>query len=173
MTSHSDKPSKPAPYQVPLDGRPEPNQFRVLIADDQAANRLILSRLLNMTGYLTFEASDGQQALDCITSRATDLVIMDIEMPNMNGLEAIRQIRHLPDPRLASLPILAATGNPQAETQRELLDAGASDFLTKPFDTRVLLKTIARLLSPSPGPSPAFTSDSLRIKQSQSVKNSP
>lgn len=161
MKPSSDKLSKPAPFEVPHDGVPESNQFRVLVVDDQAANRLILTRLLNLTGYLTFEACDGLLALQCITSRATDLVIMDIEMPNLNGLDAIRQIRALRDPRLASLPILAATGNPQPETHQELLDAGANDFLTKPFDTRLLLKTISRLLSPSPGPIPTSAKENI------------
>lgn len=155
------------------DGKPPPNQFRVLIVDDQSANRLILSRLLNITGYLTYEAGDGQEALNHIASREVDLVIMDVEMPNMSGLEAIRQIRDLNDPRLASLPILAGTGNPQAKIQRELLDAGANTFLTKPFDTQILLKSIAKLLSPTPGPIPSAEQTDLRCPKSASVKNLP
>lgn len=152
MTPPSNSSSTPGRPGFEADGRPQPNQFRILIVDDQPANRLILSRLLNMTGYLTFEANDGQEALQCIATHAVDLVIMDVEMPNMDGLEAIRLIRKLSDPRLASLPVLAATGNPQAESQRKLLDAGANEFLTKPFDTRVLLKTITSLLLPTPEP---------------------
>lgn len=153
----------------------EPNQFRILIADDQAANRSILSRLLKLTGYLTIEAGDGQEALQCIVSQPLDLAIMDVEMPVMNGLEAIRQIRALNDPRLASLPILAATGNPQAEIERELLEVGANAFLTKPFDSRILLKTIADLLSPTPGPcsSPPAKSATERTRQSQSMEYLP
>lgn len=169
MTPHPDQRPKPTPVEVQTHDWPAPNQFRILIADDQAANRLILSRLLNITGYLTFEACDGQQALDLVVQGNTDLVIMDVEMPNLNGLEAIRKIRALADPRIASLPILAATGNPLADTQRELLDTGANDFLTKPFDTQILLKTIARLLSPSPGPKPELTTR--RPKASKSLKN--
>ena len=101
----------------------------------------------------------------------TDLVIMDVEMPSMSGLEAIRKIRKLSDPRLASLPILAATGNPQTESQRELIDAGANAFLTKPFDTQELLKIIAGLLSPTPGPKPALEQPGERASKSASVKN--
>ena len=147
----------------------EPNQFRILIVDDKAANRLILSRLLNRTGYLTLEADDGLHALKQINNRSSDLIIMDVEMPNMDGLEAIRQIRALRDPRLSSLPILAATGNPQEESQRELMTAGANAFLTKPFDAAILFKTIGQLLSPCPSPRPTFTSESpsLRISQSK------
>jgi len=171
MTPPSSSSSSPGRSGFEADGRPPPNQFRVLIVDDQPANRLILSRLLNMTGYLTLEASDGQEALNRITTRTADLVIMDVEMPNMSGLEAIRQIRKLSDPRLASLPVLAATGNPQAEIQRKLLDAGASAFLTKPFDTRLLLKTIASLLSPAPDSSPDTEQSSERATKSGSVKN--
>lgn len=150
-----------------------PNRFRILIADDQAANRLILSRLLKLTGYLTVEVGDGREALQCIASQPLDLAIMDVEMPVMNGLEAIRQIRDLEDPRIASLPVLAATGNPQAEIERELLEAGANAFLTKPFDARILLKTIAELLSPSPGPGPPGEISGQRDRQSRSMKNLP
>jgi len=152
MTPPSNSSYSPERPGFDADGKPLANQFRVLIVDDQPANRLILSRLLNMTGYLTCEASDGHQALQCIETHKIDLVIMDVEMPNMDGLEAIRLIRKLSDPRKASLPIMAATGNPQPETGRELLDSGANAFLTKPFDTRILLKMATRLLLPTPDP---------------------
>ncbi|MFK5924582.1 MAG: response regulator [Verrucomicrobiota bacterium] len=173
MTPHSNPPSAPTHQAVPSSGQPEPNQFRLLIVDDLSANRLILSRLLNLTGYLTFEANDGQQALDCIATRPFDLVIMDLEMPNLNGLEAIRQIRGLSKPKLANLPILAASGNPQSETMRQVLDAGANAFLTKPFDPPILLKTIARLLSPTPSPSqsPITETNSERISPSEPSKS--
>ena len=92
-------------------------------------------------------------------------------MPNMSGLEAILQIRKFSDPRLASLPVLAATGNPQAETQQKLLDAGANAFFTKPFDTRLLLKVIASLLSPTPEPSSSTGQSGERTSKSGSVKN--
>lgn len=154
-----------------MNGSPPANQFRILIVDDQAPNRLILSRLLNMTGYLTFEATDGQEALDRIATRSVDLVVMDVEMPNMTGLEAIRKIRELSDPRIATLPVIAATGNPQAESRQELLDSGANAFLTKPFDTRDLLKTIASLLSPTPSPQTGIELSSKRAPESSPVKN--
>lgn len=154
-----------------MDGTPPVNQFRVLIVDDHLPNRLILSRLLNMTGYLTSEACDGQEALAQIATRTIDLVVMDVEMPNMTGLEAIQKIRKLRDPRIATLPVLAATGNPQAESRQELLDAGANAFLTKPFDTQALLKTIATLLSPTPGPEPSMEQSGKRPLKSSSVEH--
>ncbi len=150
----------------------EPNQFRILVADDQLANRVVLSRLLKLTGYLPIEASDGKEALQCIVSQPLDLAIMDVEMPVMSGLEAIRGIRALNDPRLASLPVLAATGNPQPEIERELLGAGANAFLTKPFDTGVLLKTIAALLSPLPHPCPDSQADPSPGRTARSMENS-
>ncbi|MCF6312497.1 MAG: response regulator [Verrucomicrobiales bacterium] len=172
MNLRSNPSTNTAHFPVPDGSEPEPNQFRLLIVDDQSANRLILSRLLNISGYLTFEAHDGQQALDFILSHPLDLVIMDLEMPNMDGLEATHQIRALRDPRLASLPILAASGNPQAQTQRQVLEAGANAFLTKPFAHPALLKTIASLLSPSPAPSSPTAPTSDRIPQSKSQSQS-
>ena len=171
MRPPSNSSSSTGHFGFDVDSGPAPNQFRVLIVDDQTINRLILSRLLNMTGYLTFEASDGQEALECIGIRAVDLVIMDVEMPKMTGLEAILEIRKLRDPRISSLPVLAATGNPQAESQQELLDSGANAYLTKPFDTKVLLRTIADLLSPTPGPKPSTEPSGKRAPNSSSVKN--
>jgi two-component system sensor histidine kinase RpfC len=174
MTPNYDRLSKPeasASPEVGIEARLEPNRFRILIADDQDANRLILAKLLKLTGYLTVEVGDGKEALQCILSQPLDLAIMDVEMPIMSGLEAIRQIRKLDDPRIASLPVLAATGNPQAEIERDLLDAGANAFLTKPFDTLMLLKTIADLLSPSPGPSPLDETSGQGARQFQSMKN--
>ncbi|NOX99561.1 MAG: response regulator [Verrucomicrobia bacterium] len=173
MTPPPNSSSSPRRSGFEADGSPPPNQFRVLIVDDQAANRRILSRLLNLTGYLTSEASDGQEALNHIASQAVDLVIMDVEMPNMDGLEATRQIRKLRDPRISSLPILAATGNPQNKIQQELLNSGANAFLTKPFDSQVLLKTLANLLSPSPDPSLVVKPPDKRNAKSTSVKNLP
>lgn len=172
MNLRSNQTTNTAHFPVPAGSEPEPNQFRLLIVDDQSANRLILSRLLSISRYLTFEANDGQQALDFIVSHPLDLIIMDLEMPNMDGLEAIRHIRALRDTRLSSLPILAASGNPQAQTQRQVLDTGANVFLTKPFAHPTLLKTVARLLSPTPSPSATLSSDSERIPQSKSLKNS-
>ena len=69
MTPPSNSSSSPEHCGFKADGKPPPNQFRVLIVDDQVANRLILSRLLNMTGYLTYEAGDGQEALNRIATR--------------------------------------------------------------------------------------------------------
>ena len=171
MTQSSHSSSSPGQSGFAADGRPPPNQFRVLIVDDQAANLLILSRLLNIAGYLTFEARDGREALNRIATQSIDLAIMDVEMPNMSGLEAVLQIRKFSDPRLASLPILATSGNPQPETQQKLLDAGANAFLTKPFDTQLLLKVIADLLSPTPDPSPSTGQSGERASKSGSVKN--
>ncbi len=173
MTPPPDSSSSSRRSGFEADGSPPPNQFRILIVDDQAANRRILSRLLNLTGYLTSEAGDGQEALDHIASQEVDLVIMDIEMPNMNGLEATREIRKLRDPRISSLPILAASGNPQNKIHQELLSSGANAFLTKPFDTQALLKTLASLLSPTPGPGPSVKSPGKRSAKSSSVKNLP
>ena len=173
MTPPSNSSPSPGRSGFEADGKPPPNQFRVLVVDDQAANRLILSRLLNMAGYLTFEASDGQEALNHITSRTINLVIMDVEMPNMSGLEAIRKIRHFSDPRLASIPILAATGNPQAESRQKLLDAGANAFLTKPFEPQLLLKTVGTLLSPSPSSGNIENPTSTFTPKSNSAKTLP
>lgn len=135
-----------------LKSQPPSNQFRILVIDDEPANRTILHRLLNAIGYEVIEAVNGASGLAQVVSQRPDLVIVDMEMPVLNGAETVAAVRQLPGRRLAELPIIAASGNPTIEMEESALEAGADIWMTKPFDFSHLQNSIAQLLQASRRP---------------------
>lgn len=129
-----------------LEPTPPSNQFRILVIDDEPANRLILRRLLNAVGYEVVEAVNGSTGISQLLESRADLVIVDMEMPVLNGTETIAAIRQLPQSPLSEVPIVAASGNPTQEMQDSALAEGANIWMTKPFDFSQLQKHIAQLL---------------------------
>jgi len=129
-----------------IEPNPLSNQFRILVIDDEPANRLILNRLLGAVGYAVSEAENGASGLSQVIARRFDLVIVDMEMPILNGAETVAAIRDLPNTTKRSVPIIAASGNPTDEMAASALDNGADVWMTKPFDFGKLQKSIASLL---------------------------
>jgi len=109
----------------------------VLIVDDVQANRELLDGHLSALGYDVREAADGQAALDAIERAEPDLVLLDIEMPKVSGLEVCRRIKGHPQRRL--VPVVLITARSDRATRLAGLEAGADDFLIKPFDAQELL----------------------------------
>ncbi len=105
---------------------------RILLAEDNDINQQIACELLQDAGFAVDVAENGQVALDKVQQEDYDLVLMDMQMPVMDGIEATLAIRRIP--RLAVLPIVAMTANAMAEDRQSCLDAGMNDFLTKPID---------------------------------------
>ena len=103
---------------------------RVLVVDDNAINLKVASRILQTMGCTTATATDGQAALELAAQHDFDLVLMDMQMPGMDGLEATQCLRL--DPRTASLPILALTANAMQGDEQRCLEAGMNGYLTKP-----------------------------------------
>lgn len=118
---------------------------RVLIVDDVAANREMLSELLQSLGFDTQEAIHGQDALDKIQESWPDLVLMDLAMPVMDGLEATRRIRTHDMGK--ALPIIALSANASHAHRDQAVEAGATLFMSKPFENAVLLGHLGRCLS--------------------------
>jgi len=116
----------------------------ILIADDVPANRTMLVDLLRPMGFDTLEANNGQAALDQIQARKPDLVLMDLAMPVLNGLEAMRLLRRNEATR--QLPIIALSANASQEDHQQALAAGANGFMPKPFDRSVLLSHLGTQL---------------------------
>ncbi len=119
---------------------------RVLIVDDVAANREMLRELLQALGFDTDEAAHGQDALDKVQADCPDLVLMDLAMPVMDGLEATRRIRGWSDIGKA-LPIIALSANASHAHRDQAIEAGATLFMSKPFENAVLLGHLGRCLS--------------------------
>ena len=115
---------------------------RVLVVDDEDAVRRALGRALELEGYVVEQASDGQEALERIGRSVPDVVVLDVLMPNIDGLETCRRLRALE----LSVPVLMLTARDAVSDRVEGLDAGADDYLVKPFALAELLARVRALL---------------------------
>ncbi|MDE6936621.1 MAG: response regulator, partial [Lachnospiraceae bacterium] len=123
---------------------------RILVVEDNELNREIAVEVLEESGFKTEEAQDGSIAVEKVRASVPgyyDLVLMDIQMPVMDGYEASRAIRALEDVRLASVPIVAMTANAFEEDKQAALDAGMNGHLAKPFDVDELFEMLASVIN--------------------------
>ncbi len=123
---------------------------RVLLAEDNDMNRMIAVEILEQAGLSVEVAADGQEAVDKMKDAPEgyyDIILMDIQMPRMDGYEATKQIRSMEAPLKSGIPIVAVTANAFEEDQNTALDAGMNGHLAKPYDIASILKTLHRLLS--------------------------
>jgi PAS domain S-box-containing protein len=121
---------------------------RLLLVEDNEFNQQVASELLGKAGARVDVAADGRQALDALERHTYDLVLMDMQMPVMDGVTATRAIRA--DARFTALPIIAMTANALPEERQACLDAGMNDFLTKPITPDLLYATVAAWLPDVP-----------------------
>ena len=122
---------------------------RILLTEDVEINREIASMMLEELGLLVETANNGREAVDKLSSGPAgyfDAVLMDIQMPVMNGYEAARAIRSLPDPVLSSIPIIALTADAFREDQQKAADAGMNDHIAKPIEVSRLREALHRSL---------------------------
>lgn len=101
----------------------------VLIADDDKLTREGLATMLRSSGHSVIEAEDGRQALELIDEKVPDLVISDVRMPNMDGVELVEKIRHTPE--IQNLPVIVLTNDDSATTLNRALSAGVTVYLSK------------------------------------------
>jgi len=117
---------------------------RILLTEDNVINIEVMRELLHAANMDVVVARNGLEALEHVRASRFDLVLMDMQMPLMDGLEATRAIRNQPD--MANLPILALTANAFAEDRRACMEAGMNDMLTKPVEPEVLYVTLLKWL---------------------------
>ena len=134
-----------------LCGRPA----HIVVAEDLEVNRDLVRILLSRAGHRVDVVANGAEAVAAVAAGAYDLVLMDVQMPQVDGLEATKRIRALPSPH-GQIPIIALTANAFASEIQACLDAGMTDHLVKPIDVDKLLGAVDRAVQPErASPSPA------------------
>jgi CheY-like chemotaxis protein len=118
---------------------------RVLVVDDVDANRALLIDMLSRLGFETLVAANGRECLECVGMHMPDLVLLDMVMPEMDGLEAARRLRSLPE--FGRTPIIAVSASASGTDVAEALDAGVNAFLSKPIEMKRLMAQIGGLLT--------------------------
>ncbi|MEE3717238.1 PAS domain S-box protein [Tumidithrix elongata RA019] len=136
-------PSTDSP-QVDLAETHQPSDYLILLAEDNLASVETFSNYLLSRGYKIILAENGLEAIELATSQMPDLILMDIQMPKMDGLEAIRQIRT--NSQLAGIPIIALTALAKSSDRERCLAAGANEYLSKPVRLKQLLAIVQSLL---------------------------
>ena len=119
----------------------------LLIADDSSVNRIALTMLLKKYGILVDEAINGKTALEKLENKSFDLVLMDIGMPLVDGIEATNRIRQSRNPGVSSVPVIGLSGESDEQLIKEALQAGMNDYLVKPVDTKLLLMKISQWIT--------------------------
>jgi CheY-like chemotaxis protein len=121
-----------------LDSQAEFPLGKILIVDDEMIARLTLSQILSLSGFSCTTARNGREALELARTFEPQVIIMDLRMPKMDGLEATRLLKA--DPETHNIPIFALTGSTTAEDRRQAMEAGVDLFLTKPLNVDRLLQ---------------------------------
>jgi two-component system, cell cycle response regulator DivK len=117
---------------------------KILVVEDQEDNRRIVRDLLTTTDYEVTEAENGEEALAAVAKQRPDLILMDIQLPVMDGYEATRRIKA--DPALRTIPIIAVTSYALSGDEEKARAAGCDDFVPKPYSPRQLLAKIRKYL---------------------------
>lgn len=137
LTRHAQQPKKPAAPTPPAEGA-----GTILVVDDELLARQLFADVLREAGYMTHEAENGERALEIARQETIDVVLLDIMMPGMSGLEVLAQLGELaPDS-----PVVIATANPTSDNAIAALRLGAFDFIVKGFKNEVMLTTVARAM---------------------------
>ena len=134
---------------------PPTRSARILVAEDNAVNQKLIARVLEKKGHRVDVVGNGREAVEAVTRVGYDLVLMDVQMPEMDGLEATQRIRVSDRPTVARIPIIALTANAMQGDQERCLSAGMDDYLSKPVKPADLTATLDRWLLDKSGGSVA------------------
>jgi CheY-like chemotaxis protein len=123
------------------------NKPTVMVVEDSEDTRLMLTEFLVLNGYRVLETDNGKEAVALTQHRCPDLILMDLHLPLMDGLDATKQIREYRD-SCNDVPIVAITAHDGSGVKESALNAGCNDYLTKPIDFVRLEKTLHQILAP-------------------------
>ncbi|MFT7471618.1 MAG: signal transduction histidine kinase/ActR/RegA family two-component response regulator [Kiritimatiellia bacterium] len=121
----------------------------IAVADDNAVNRMVLSRLLEADGHKVVTMSNGKEVLDYLPDHDVNVIMMDLQMPVMDGVTAVRKIRAMRG-RRSTIPVIAVTANVVHEDPKDLMKSGMTGFLSKPFRQEELRDALQKAMSPNP-----------------------
>ena len=124
----------------------------ILIVDDNEKNLKLIRDVLQFKGFTTLEAADGEAAVRLALSDPPALILMDVQLPGMNGCEAMKAIKA--DERTRAIPIIALTAMAMRGTRESLLSDGFDDYISKPVEIKAVLSLVQKYLSPSPPSTP-------------------
>jgi two-component system, cell cycle response regulator DivK len=113
---------------------------RILLVEDNEMNMKLVRDVLQATGYATLEATSGEEALEVARTHTPALVLMDVRLPGMDGVEALARLRR--DEQTASIPVLAVTAQAMIGDREQFLDAGFDGYLSKPVDVVELIEAV-------------------------------
>lgn len=117
----------------------------ILVVEDHQVSRDLVVELLTAAGYIVLEAEDGLGLIERVKRERPNLILMDLQLPRIDGFTLIRQLKA--DAETREIPILAVTAYTQPEQKASALDAGCACYLTKPLDTQAVLSVVARFLA--------------------------
>jgi two-component system cell cycle response regulator DivK len=117
---------------------------KILIVEDNPQNMKVLMMALKPHGYILLQAADGQEALEMATRDNPDLIIMDIQLPKVSGLEAVKRLKQMPTSN--HIPIIAVTAYAMKGDREKAIEAGCDAYLPKPINTRELPRMVAQML---------------------------
>jgi len=126
---------------------------KVLIIEDNEQNRYLITYILQKNGYTTLQASDGRKGIDMAVRDRPDLILLDIQLPVMDGYAVARELRT--HDFLANVPIVAVTSYAMAGDREKTLDAGCTGYIEKPIDPETFVKQIGQYLADTDGNGPA------------------
>ena len=124
------------------------SNFKILVADDVGVNRLLTTAMLDFLGHSSTVVANGLEVLEALKSTEYDLILMDCQMPEMDGFEATRQIRESPSLPTRKIPIIALTANAMIEDAKLCIKAGMNDYISKPMKRDQLAAVLSKWLSP-------------------------
>lgn len=129
----------------------------VLIVEDQALNRKLVRDVLQAKGYRTLESETGEDGVRLAREHLPALVLMDIQLPGINGIEALQQLRA--DPSTRAIPVIAVTASAMAQNRQQILAAGFDAYQPKPIDVKLFLRVVRDMLDQRAGAPSGLTGE--------------